>query len=326
MNLSYIIEKINASTISEFPFKHLEINDLFDEHDFEEIINSPEIKIKKAKDDETLFEELFAKDYRIIAFPGCTENYKEYIKWHKGEKTSQEINTSCEGFGVVMRLQSPKSAAINALQSFLMSKEFVNCIAKKFDVKPDNCNYDAGIQKYLDGYEISPHPDIRRKALTYMVNINPSPNSSENEHHTSYLQFKPEWNYVSEFWKGNKNVDRCWVPWDWCEVKTQQRKNNSIVIFSPDNNTIHAVKASYDHLTHQRTQLYGNLWFKECVASGKPKWEDLLIGHDEAGENNAGKNVRHALKKILPTKVTTALKNLRTANTAGSTHAKRNID
>ena len=46
-------------------------------------------------------------------------------------------------------------------------------------------------------------------------------------------------------------------------VVKQQKQNNSIVIFSPSFDTMHAVKASYCHLGGQRTQAYGNLWFKE---------------------------------------------------------------
>jgi len=58
-------------------------------------------------------------------------------------------------------------------------------------------------------------------------------------------------------------MERCWVPWDWCTTVKQQTQNNSIVILSPSFDTIHAVKASYCHLEGQRTQLYGNLWYKE---------------------------------------------------------------
>jgi len=299
MDLTYVIEKIKIAELSEFPFKHIEINQLFKKNDFEEIIRSPEITTKVAQDDEALFDVLFACNYKIIDFPGCTSDYREYIKWHKEKKSSQKINTSCEGYGVVMRLKSPKSTAINALQDFLNSREFIDCIAEKFNIRAGECNYSAGIQKYLDGYEISPHPDIRRKALTFMVNINPSPTSFDEEYHTSYLQFKPEWDYVREFWKGNEKFDRCWVPWEWCEVKKQQRKNNSIVIFSPDNDTVHAVKANYNHLSYQRTQLYGNLWFREFLRCEKPKWEDFLI------KARTRRSMRDTLKKYLPSRVKT---------------------
>ena len=86
MDFTYIIGKINNSEFSEFPFKHLEINELFHNDDFEEIIKSPEITTKAVLDDKALFDQLFANKYKIISFPGCTENYKEYIAWHKDKK------------------------------------------------------------------------------------------------------------------------------------------------------------------------------------------------------------------------------------------------
>jgi hypothetical protein len=274
MELSYILEKINQAKFSNHPFKHVEIHNLFKEEDFKKIIQSQEVGIEAAKNDKDLFNKLFAKNYRIINFPGCTTDYKKYIKWHKDKKRGdKKIHSACEGYGVVLRLDNPKSPKINILKEFINSTEFIDCIAKKFNIKNSECDYDSGIQKYLDGYEISPHPDIRQKALTFMININPNPASSEENHHTSYLQFKPKKNYIKYFWKGNKNIDRCWVPWDWCETKTVQKQNNSLVIFSPDNDTIHAVKADYNHLLYQRTQLYGNLWFKESLTEGTPQWK-----------------------------------------------------
>ena len=55
------------------------------------------------------------------------------------------------------------------------------------------------------------------------------------------------------------------------------KKNNSITIFAPDNDTIHSVKAQYEHLKYQRTQFYGNLWFNEKPLPFKPCWEDFVI-------------------------------------------------
>lgn len=324
MNLSYIIEKIKNAEFSDFPFKHLEINNLFLEEDFEEIIKSQEIAMEPAQDDEKLFNLLFDNNYRIISFPGCTEDYKEYITWHKNKTTSHKANTSCDGFGVALRLQSAKSTAIGLVQEFFNSPEFIDCLAEKFNLNANECIYDSGVQKYLDGYEISPHPDVRRKALTYMVNINPSPTSSLNEHHTSYFHFKPQWNYVQEFWKGNENYDRCWVPWDWCDDKKQQRQNNSMVIFAPDNDTIHAVKANYDHLSFQRTQIYGNLWHKQLVKKPMPEWEDFIIADRKI-------SILEESKKQLSKKVLTAMEKLKRIVTKSShakntsTHSKKNI-
>jgi hypothetical protein len=120
---------------------------------------------------------------------------------------------------------------------------------------------------------------VRRKALTFMVNINPSKNSEDINFHTHYMKVKPEYDYLLSFWKGNTRVEREWMPWSWAQTIFQQTKNNSIVLFSPAENTIHAVKADYNHLTTQRTQLYGNLWFKETKADLKLEWPntDLLI-------------------------------------------------
>ncbi len=324
MNFQYIIEKIKNTELSNYPFKHLEITDLFSKEDFEKIIQAPEIAMEPAKSDEELFNIAFATDYKIITFPGCTEDYKEYIKWHKDKRSSQKANTSCEGFGVVLRLQSTKSNTIGLLNDFFKSPEFIGCLAEKFNLNENECIYDSGIQKYLDGYEISPHPDVRRKALTYLVNINPSPTSFDDEHHTSFMHFKPEWNYVLEFWKGNENYDRGWVPWDWCETKKLQRQNNSMVIFAPNNDTMHAVKANYNHLSFQRTQIYGNLWHKQVVKIANPGWENYIITDDEGV-------IIDRCKKVLLNKTSIALERIKRVFTKSnhvqstSTHAKKNI-
>jgi hypothetical protein len=118
----------------------------------------------------------------------------------------------------------------------------------------------------LDEYEISPHPDLRKKALTYMLNINPSSSAKAADHHTQYLRLSPERMYVQEYRRGNPTVERCWVPWDWCVKEKEQREDNSIVIFAPSFDTLHAVKARYNHFEYQRTQVYGNLWHKEGLS------------------------------------------------------------
>lgn len=296
MNLSYVLDKIRQAPLTESPFLHLAVTDLFAKADFDAIVNSPEIALRPVADDTALFDELFARQYRIVPFPGCTTDHREYIDWHRTRKVSHKTNTTCEGFGVVLRLVAPSSPAIIALQTLLTSSDFITCIAEKFRINPDDCTYDSGIQKYLDGYEISPHPDVRAKALTFMVNLNPDPDSAEREHHTSYLQFKSQWRYVQEFWQGNPTADRCWVPWEWCEVKTQQRMNNSLVLFSPNCSTLHAVKARYDHLGFQRTQLYGNLWYKNFQKMVTPKWEDLVIA---TSEPSAATRLRRRIRNIV---------------------------
>jgi hypothetical protein len=185
---------------------------------------------------------------------------------------------TCEGMGVTFRLQKTTHGTIlDEMNAFFQSDDFLKTITKKFAIDLDKVYPDLGLQKYLDGYEISPHPDIRKKALTYMININPALDSEDLNYHTHYLNLIPEREYVAAFWRGNPQMDRCWIPWNWCRTHKRQVKNNSLVMFSPSNDTLHAVKASYDHLTTQRTQFYGNLWFNLAFAGDKPNWRDLDV-------------------------------------------------
>ena len=127
-----------------------------------------------------------------------------------------------------------------------------------------------------------------------MVNINP--NYSKQDYNTHYLRFKEEFKYVQSFWEGNPDIDRCWVPWSWCESIKTQSVNNSIVVFSPSNDTIHAVKANYDHLNSQRTQLYGNIWYNENSPTVKPEWEEFDIINNIRPRN---KNILRKIKNKL---------------------------
>lgn len=210
-----------------------------------------------------------------------------------------------------MRLQQPRSTVLAELQEFLASRAFNEALAAKYDIELDACNIDGGIQKYLDGYEISPHPDIRRKAATFMVNINPHAGSEDWDHHTQYLRLRPERAYVQAFWEGNQEAERCWVPWDWCETVQTQPTNNSMVIFSPDSDTLHGVKASYDHLKGQRTQLYGNLWYKTQPELQPVEWEDLdirSVARTHAAQ--APRSLTQRLKAFVPEPLRPAIKRL----------------
>ncbi len=95
---------------------------------------------------------------------------------------------------------------------------------------------------------------------------------------TAYLEFCDEYRHVPQYWREHPQQDRCWVPWNWCRTIKRQTANNSLVVFSPDDTTLHAVRADYDHLGHQRTQLYGNFWRRESPAGAGPHWEDFLHG------------------------------------------------
>jgi len=284
MRFDYIIDKIRNAEFATEPFKHLHIPDLFTPEDFREIVAAQEISLGSQASDEALFEAMFASGYKIIEFPGCITDRDAYLRWHKNKQPGAKfVHSACEGFGIVLRLMEARSQVINELMLFLNSAEFQQAIGDRYGVDTSGLVYDAGIQKYLDGYEISPHPDIRKKALTFLVNINPAPDSERYDHHTHYMRFRPQFDYVRSFWANNEEMDRCWVPWDWCETVATQEHNNSLVIFAPTDDTVHAVKANYDHLTYQRTQLYGNLWHPESYTTSCPAWEDFVITENKVG-------------------------------------------
>jgi len=277
----YLLRKIKRSKFKNYPFKHTYIENFFNHHDFKKITSSKEICLKNLKSDNDLFNNLFNNNYKIINFPGCITNQTKYINWHKNKKKyNLKNNSACESAGMTLRLD-PKNYFLKKISAFFNGKIFNKVIAKKFNINFSDCYIDGGIQKYLDGYEISPHPDLRKKALTFMININPNENSKNRNHHTHYLKFKKDKEYIKYFWEGNPDAERPWLPWNYCESVFTQKKNNSIVIFSPSNDTLHAVKADYNHLVGQRTQLYGNLWFKNSKNKKIYSWEDFELLHDE---------------------------------------------
>jgi len=321
MRFDYIIDKIRNAEFATEPFKHLHIPDLFTPEDFREIVAAQEISLGSQASDEALFEAMFASGYKIIEFPGCITDRDAYLRWHKNKQPGAKfVHSACEGFGVVLRLMEARSQVINELMQFLNSAEFQQAIGDRYGVDTSGLVYDAGIQKYLDGYEISPHPDIRKKALTFLVNINPAPDSERYDHHTHYMRFVEERKYVRDFWERAGFADRCWVPWAWCETAKTQPENNSMVLFSPSNDTLHAVKAEYDHLRGQRTQLYGNLWYKNKPKMVQVEWEELAKGDLDAIKPPRA-TIKDVARAVLPSSVRDAL-----SSVAGSGRNKPNAD
>jgi hypothetical protein len=264
MMFRYVLQKIEQAGFRTEPFRHRHLSDLFDEDHFQSIVACRQIRLPPLGDDRALVNELEAQGYQPIPFPGTTTDVETYLAWHgSGRRQNGVNNVNCEGFGITYRLMRPEPGSMLAhLDRFLRSDAFWQTLAAKFGIDLAAVETDSGIQKYLDGCEISPHPDVRRKALTFMVNINPAAESETLDYHTHTMRFRPDYEHVRQGWATDLSRDRGWVSWDWCETVSQQRDNNSMVIFAPADDTLHAVRASYDHLRTQRTQCYGNLWFR----------------------------------------------------------------
>lgn len=300
-DFSYLIDKFLNAEVKLEPFKHIEINDFFSEEDFNEIISSKEVNISSNESISDLFDNLDNNGYKEIVFPGCTVDRSEYVRMQEN-KTNFISLDPVEGQGMVFRLYEKSSDIMKQLDSFFASEDFLLAICKKFGLSFSDVIYDGGIQKYLNGYEISPHPDIRRKALTYMININPSIGSASKNIHTRYLELREDKKYIESVWE-NEKIDRCWVPWDWANVVKTQTLNNSIVIFSPNNNTWHAVKTDYNHYEMQRTQFYGNLWYKDRHADViKSHWRQYDVARNILAQGDIKESFIQRLRKRVSSK------------------------
>jgi hypothetical protein len=295
---TYILDKINSSDFCEEPFKHIEIFDFLSEEHFNSIITSDQIAFPEVSTPNTLIDNLLSEGYEPIPFPGCTTSVHHYLSWLKA-KSGYNNHEVCEGFGIALRLKKPKNNILIDLNNFFNSAIFKKTLEDKFGITRST-SIDSGLQKYLHGYEISPHPDIRKKALTYMLNVNPSSSSEDLDIHTHYLTFKPKKRFIQEFWRHNEDYDRCWVPWEWCNTVKQQRRNSSIIIFSPSYDTLHAIKLNYDHLQTQRTQFYGNLWYKDIPWNlGKPQYDQFVFQCSPEPKTGFESKLKSYLRKLL---------------------------
>ena len=85
--------------------------------------------------------------------------------------------------------------------------EFKNALETKFNIS-NPMRIITAIQKNLSHYEISPHPDVREKGLTYLLNINKDSSIENQPVHTHLLSFKDEWKSIPKYWKNNLQKNR----------------------------------------------------------------------------------------------------------------------
>lgn len=241
----YLLDKVSESEMLNVPFRHIEITDFLSREHFEAIVGDHQIALEKASNTADLLDKLSTSGYEVAGSAAAATTVFPGL-----DRLS----------GTVCRLTRCESSILKELMDFFVSDRLKKLLVDKFGIRAE-VHVGALIKKSLHGYEISPHPDVRGKALTWMLNINPSDESEGMDFHTHYMKLKDQWRFIGEFWRYNQDVERCWLPWDWCETVKQQTRNNSIVLFSPADDTIHAVKANYDHLQTQRTQVHGNLQY-----------------------------------------------------------------
>ena len=256
---SYICQKIKDARFVNYPYKHLWIEDFLSEAHLNEILLDKQIHFDEVQSTKELVEQLSKLEYKVQNFPGCTTDVEEYLHHYENDSfPSGRKGTPIESYGITYRLTNTANNTIRELVEYMNGSEFKQTLEEKFNII-SKTRIDTAIQKNLSHYEISPHPDVREKKLTYLLNINKDERAESLPIHTHLLKFKDEWSFIKDYWLNNKEKNTTWVPWGWCESCFQTRKNNSIVIFKPNVDTLHAVKMIYDHTKFQRTQIYGNL-------------------------------------------------------------------
>src|SRR5262249_9297488 len=115
LSFDYLLDKIRQADFVLTPFRHIQINDFFNQEHFSLITAAPEIAIAGVDGDRQLFDVLFNNGYKIIEFPGCITSKEEYLRWHKAKGPTHHNSTACEGFGVTLRLMSAQSPVIREL-------------------------------------------------------------------------------------------------------------------------------------------------------------------------------------------------------------------
>ncbi|MEO1016404.1 MAG: hypothetical protein AAFY56_01740 [Pseudomonadota bacterium] len=272
----YLVSKIKNADFLSDPFPHLLIEDFLSDDHLELLLSDTQVQRPPVETTEDLISDLLEVGYNVQPFPGCTTSVQEYLDCFN--KNSWPVDEGyLEGFGLTFRLKNFWSDEVRKLIDFLNSKPFHDALKDKFAIKRPN-RVETAIHKYLSGYEISPHPDLRAKCLTYLLNINTTPSAKDIDIHTHLLKFKPSKEYIYNFWEHNPEFDTSWVPWDWCETTKKIADNNTIVLFAPSNRTLHAVKLRYDHRAFQRTQIYGNLWYDDAPKLlPQPHYRDLEV-------------------------------------------------
>lgn len=252
----YLGERVLRAPFVRNPFKHIYITDFFHADHLAAIEN--DVHVSEAKDDASLVESLVDRGYKDQSFPGAVP-VQTYLDARTKNGICKATDGMCTSLGAVFRLLHYRNPTMVRLMAYLNGTHWESCCRKKFGITADAKLFSA-VQKYLDGYEISPHPDVRSKALTYLVNTNVHPDAERDDLNTHLCKCVPERD-MTHVWAAREDCERSWIPWDWTETVRTTHENNALVMFAPGNDTLHAVKLNYDHLQWQHTNVYGNMFF-----------------------------------------------------------------
>lgn len=270
----YLADRILRAPFLDAPFRHLLVEDFLREDHLQRVLEDPQVHFEEVPSTTALVEALEDRDYAVQQFPGCISDPEEYVRRYEAEDfPAGRHDNPVESFGITYRIRSYRSPFLAGLLEYLNGPGFKGALEEKFEIQRPTTIMTA-VQKNLSHYEISPHPDVREKALTYLLNINAGPFVDDEPVHTELLSFREEWDFIPAYWRTHTERNRCWVPWSWCRTEKVASRNNSILLFAPDVDTLHGIRMRYDHRRFQRTQVYGNLMGTEPIIP-QMNWREL---------------------------------------------------
>tara|TARA_Y100000389_G_scaffold204199_1_gene255502 strand:+ start:17 stop:790 length:774 start_codon:yes stop_codon:yes gene_type:complete len=233
--MDYIIKKIEDAEIIVKPFPHIIIPNFIEDDDLKNILDNIEI--------DNLNE--IEKKYKKVHYPGA-------------KTTNEKLINRPTGIGLVYSLKEKYSKKNIKLNTILKSEDFKLALFKKLNIPKNIDGWNIyQINKDLNGYEISPHPDITGKVITYQINLSNSVALDNYDLSTKFHIIKPQClKFIKEL---SKKKTRPWGKWDWFDKgKPIPYKQNTFMAFAPSDISYHSVKLeNYPQEKYQRTMLRG---------------------------------------------------------------------
>ena len=233
--MNYILKKIEDAEIILKPFPHIIISNFLEDGDLIDVLNNIDIDNLNVID----------KKYKLVQYPGA-------------KSTTEELTKRPTGVGLVYALKEEYSKNNIKLNTILDSDEFKQALFEKFKIPTNIDGWNVyQINKDLNGYEISPHPDITGKVITYQLNLSNTNILDNYDLGTKFHTIKPE--FLKNIKKLSTKQPRPWGKWDWFDKgKSIPYKQNTFMAFAPSDISYHSVKLeNYPQEKYQRTMLRG---------------------------------------------------------------------
>lgn len=259
----YLLQKIRNAPIRLEPYPHIIIPNFFNQDDYNALLSSQlamvkpdgktsQLTLPQVSNRDELRIELDRHGWQPISYPGAIEG-----------ATGDDLLSRPTGSGLVYKLTNKQADGPTGIRTllhkFLVGKDsqVADTLLSKFGKEPGSGWNVYEYNKDLNGYEISPHPDVSGKLITYQVNLAEDDRLAEYNLATRLLSIKPE--HQADIDRLAAERERPWGLWKWFnEVATVPFVGNTFFAFAPADNTYHAVKLEeYPETEQQRTMIRG---------------------------------------------------------------------